>query len=227
MCGRYALKDELNDIISEYVAAGGDFRDWRPGFNLKPTNFIPVVLETAKGTETTRRLVEPARWSLVPQWSKELKLKYPTFNARSETAAEKPTFKASVKSKRCVIPATGYYEWKTEGKTKTPYFIHDPDSTRLNFAGLYTWWRASTEDDWLLTATILTREAVGELRGIHERTPLTLPDSMINDWLSPELDGDGHFVAAMVEEATAVAERLEFYQVAPLNGDGAELLNPL
>jgi putative SOS response-associated peptidase YedK len=167
----------------------------------------------------------------VPAWSKELTLKFPTFNARSETAAEKPTFKSAVKSKRALVPATGYYEWRTEGKVKTPYFI-GPASGLLAFAGLYSWWKnpAVAEDDpakWVLTATIMTMPTVPSLAPIHDRNPMPLPRDFWDDWLSPALDGDQAFVDAAVAASVPVAEALSYHEVAPVRGDGPELIAPL
>src|SRR5690606_15512423 len=147
MCGRFAMNKETDDLIQEFVARGGDWRDWRPGFNIPPTATIPVVLESAKGGDTVERWVEGARWSLVPSWSKTLKLKFPTFNARSEGIAAKATWKGPLKSHRCLVPMTGYYEWRTDPDgTKTPHFIHLPGET-LAMAGLYSWWADPTLDD--------------------------------------------------------------------------------
>ena len=137
-----------------------------------------------------------------------------------------------MRSKRAIIPATGYYEWKTEGKTKTPFYIHEEDGM-IGFAGLYSWWKDTSlaDDDparWVLTATILTRDAVGVLRDIHDRTPVTLPSDWWDDWLDPTTVGNQDFVDAAVEASTPVAEALAVHEVAPLRGDDrAELINPL
>ena len=217
-------------MIQEFVAEGGDFRDWTPSWNIKPTEIIPVVIETAKaGAEPVRRL-EPARWSLVPAWSKTLTLKFPTFNARSETAAEKASFKTAVKSKRALIPAKGYYEWHTEGKTKTPYFI--TGETPMVFAGLYSWWADPSkadgaEDRWVLTATIMTMDTVPSLASIHDRNPVMLPREWWDVWLDPTTEGDQAFVDAAVHAAQPVAQSMTFYPVAPVRGDGPELIEPL
>ena len=227
MCGRFAVDKETNDLIEEFMAAGGNVQDWRASYNIKPTDQIPIVIEREKDGRVERTL-ELARWSLVPAWSKELTLKFPTFNARSETAAEKPTFKNAVKSKRALIPATGYYEWHTEGKVKTPYFI-GPASGLLAFAGLYSWWKnpAVAEDDpakWVLTATIMTMPTVPSLAPIHDRNPMPLPRDLWNDWLSPELDGDQGFVDAAVAASVPVAEALTYHEVGPVKGDGPQLM---
>jgi putative SOS response-associated peptidase YedK len=230
MCGRFAVDSEVNDLIEEFVAVGGNIQDWRPGYNIRPTDPVPVIIESQKTGELVRRL-ELARWSLVPGWSKELKLKVPTFNARAETAAEKSMFKASVASKRALIPATGYYEWHTEGKTKTPYFIR-PTEGQMAFAGLYSWWKDASlaPDDpnrWVLTATILTMDAVPHLAPIHDRNPVPLAPEFWSDWLNPEIVGDQAFVEAAVAASVPVAESLEYYEVGPVTGDGPELTLPL
>ena len=129
-------------------------------------------------------------------------------------------------------PASGYYEWKTEGKQKTPFYIH-PGEGMMAFAGLYSWWRdQSKEDDdpgrWVLTATILTMDAVSALRDIHDRTPVTLPAEWWSDWLDPGIAGDQSFVNAAVAASVPEAEALARHEVAPIRGDDrAELINPL
>ncbi|WP_104111849.1 SOS response-associated peptidase [Arthrobacter sp. N199823] len=175
--------------------------------------------------------LRPAGGPSPPSYSKELKTKFATFNARSETAAEKATFRGSVKSKRAILPADFYYEWETEGKTKTPYAIHSPGDEILAFAGLYTWWPDKSlpedhEDYWTLTATILTRAAVGEVSQLHDRTPVTLPPSFWDEWLDADQDGDQTLVDAAVAAATPVAEALQFHRVGPLKGDGPGLVTP-
>lgn len=227
MCGRFAVDSEINELIEEFVATGGDVNDWRPSYNIRPTDPVPVVLESARTGSPVRRL-ELARWSLVPSWSKELKTKFPTFNARSEDVATKSSFKASVATKRAIIPAAGYYEWHTVGKTKTPFYIHDPQGT-LAFAALYSWWRdhSLADDDparWVLTATIMTMPAVPHLAGIHDRNPVPLPRDWWDSWLSTEIDGDQSFVDAAVAASSEVASSLDFYQVAPLGEDGPSLI---
>ena len=153
-------------------------------------------------------------------------MKVPTFNARSEDVATKASYKASVVSKRALIPADGYYEWHTEGKTKTPYFIH-PAQGRIAFAGLYSWWRnpALPDDDparWVLSTTILTMESVPHLADIHPRNPVPLAEDFWDDWLSPDIDGDQAFVDAAVESGVPVASALEIRRVAPLRNDATD-----
>jgi len=225
MCGRFAVDSQINELIEEFVADGGSVHDWAPNFNIAPTDPVPVVLERAKDG-TLERSIELGRWSIVPSWSKELKTKFPTFNARSETVAEKASFKASVVSKRALIPARGYYEWHTEGKVKTPHFI-GPSEGHVAFAGLYSWWRANPESEWMLTATILTMPTVPELAAIHDRNPVMLPRDWWDDWLNPALTGDQNFVDAAVAAAVPVAAGLDFYEVGPVRDNSPGLIERL
>jgi putative SOS response-associated peptidase YedK len=232
VCGRFALNAKTDELIAAFVADGGDFAQWTPQWNIHPTDTIPIIVESTK--TAARRMVVPARWSLVPPWSKELALKYPTFNARSETVAEKPSFRGSVGSKRAIIPASGYYEWHTEGKVKTPHYLH-PDSGFLAFAALYSWWRpeaptgadSATDGAWVLTTTMLTMDSVPALAGIHDRNPVMLPRDWWDDWLAPEVPGDQAFVDAAVAASIPVAASLRHHPVAPLRGDGPQLIVPL
>lgn len=232
MCGRFALDKDTDELIATFVAEHGlaALKDWRPSWNIKPTQQIPVLLESAKGKEEVRRRLDLGRWSLVPPWAKELRLKFPTFNARAENITTKPTWKSPVKSKRAIIPASGYYEWqKNPDGSKTPHYIHMPDHQTLGFAGLYSWWPdpAVPDDDerrWHLTATILTSDAVDQLVGIHDRNPVPLPHDFWDTWLDPEIEGDQSLVDAAVQAALPVAETLEAYPVRPLRGDGPELI---
>ena len=235
MCGRLVVPNTLDELLGVFDAARGDFHGWHPSWNIKPTQTIPVVIHAATGDAEAVRRVEPARWSLTPSWSKELKTKFPTFNARSEGITEKTTWRGPVKTHRALVPATGYYEWKTDAATKkkTPFYIHNGDDEVLAFAGLYSWWKDTTktaEDPtlWTLTATILTSSAVDELLHIHDRNPVPLPKDWWDDWLNPDLVGDQHFVDAAVQAALPVAAQLDIVEVAPLpsHHDGADLILP-
>jgi putative SOS response-associated peptidase YedK len=230
MCGRFIITDTAPDLAAMFdVELEGENLP-EPSWNIKPTEQIPVVLESAKYGPVVRRL-ESARWSLVPSTSTELFVGYPTFNARAETAAEKPTFRASVAARRALVPATGYFEWHTVGTTKTPYFIHSDDGLPLALAGLYSWWRnpVLAADDparWVLTATILTTEATGPLRGLHDRMPVVLAEEWWDRWLDPHTVGDQTLVGAAVAASRVPCAALRFHEVAPVTGNGPELIEP-
>ncbi len=225
------MNKTTNDLVVEFVAEGGDFRDWAPGWNIRPTDPVATVIETetvvdGKRSGTLRRRLERARWSLTPGWSKTLTMNVPTFNARSEGITEKPAFKNAIKSKRALIPASGYYEWQTDPVTnkKTPFFIRAADGHTMAFAGIYSWWRDHSlpDDDpnaWTLTTTILTADAVHTLDHIHDRNPVPLPRDWWDDWLNPAIEGTQDFVDAAVAAAMPVAESLEIRQIVAATDD--------
>lgn len=230
MCGRFALDDKVNASITEFVEQTGRkpeewAPDWEARWNIKPTQDIAVLLDSPKDRQLR---FERARWSLVPAWSDTIKPKFPTFNARTEGITGKATWKGPLKSRRCVIPANGYYEWTGEKGSKQPWWIH-PENGHIGFAGLYSWWRPKdSDDDWTLTATILTCPTVEHLAHIHDRNPVILPESLWEHWIDPTVAGD----QALVDEAVAAhqgeAGALDVYEVAPFKpaDDGPQLIEP-
>lgn len=229
MCGRIIVDYDENMA----VASGSQLAEWMTevpegavsSWSVKPTQQIPVALTSAK---TGEKRFELAHWSLVPPWSKELKLMYPTFNARSEGLSEKATFKGPLKKQRCVIPVTGFYEWTGPKAAHTPHAIFGPDQI-LPMAGLYSWWRdpaALEGEGWRLTATILTRASAGVMQPIHDRMPVFMSDELLEDWLDSEIEGDQLLVDAVSEASVPISEQLREYAVKPLRGDGPELIEP-
>ncbi|UOQ57257.1 SOS response-associated peptidase [Leucobacter allii] len=215
------------------VAGGRELARWltgrpagyEPSWNVKPTQPLPIAFTDHKSGDPR---FEYAFWSLVPVWSKELKTRFPTFNARSETASEKASFKASVKSRRCIIPVTGFYEWTGPKSSRTPHAIFGPDPI-LPMAGLYSWWHepdAGDDEGWHLTATILTRASAGILQTLHDRMPVFMSDELLADWLDPETEGDKLLLDAVSEASVPISEHLREYAVKPLRGDGSELIEP-
>ena len=220
------MDKSTDDLIEEFVAVGGDFRDWRPGWNIRPTDPVAVVLESMKDGHEPMRRLELARWSLTPAWSKTLKMKVPTFNARSEGITEKASYRASIRSKRALIPAAGYYEWQTDPATKKkkPFYLRGPEGEMMAFAGIYSWWKDHSlpDDDprvWTLTTTILTADSVHTLDHIHDRNPVPLPRAFWSDWLDPRIEGTQDFVDAAVAAAVPVAESLEIMELNAVTDD--------
>ena len=224
MCGGYALaeptevlEDVFNvDLVGENLPG--------PSWNIRPTNQVPIVVDTVDASGDQRRRLESARWSLIPTWVKGEPPKFSTFNARSEDAASKASWRDAVKSKRCLVPASGYYEWVVEDGVKTPHYIHSDKP--LAFAGLYSWWRAQESDPWLLTATILTMPTVPELARIHDRNPVPLPREYWSQWLNPAEVGTQQSVDAAVRAAIPIAASLSEHKVAPIRGNGPQLILP-
>lgn len=195
-----------------------------PSWNIKPTQDIAVLVEDHKQAGLKR--AEAARWALTPIWSKTLATKVPLFNARIETVLNKPSFKASAKNRRCLIPATGYYEWTGPKNARVPHYIHLPDQVIL-FAGLHSWWHdpaAPEGEGWHLTTTMLTMDSYGPMEEIHHRIPVFMHDDLLHDWISPEVEGVPELFDAVAATSKSVGSQLEEHTVAPLRGDGPELI---
>lgn len=213
MCGRYA------NHVSEMRGWARLLQDWPTdvalSWNVSPTQTIPAF--NADGGQGMR-------WGLVPHWSKEAAPKYATFNARVETVAEKPAFRASWgRSKRCLIPAQGFYEWHTEGKAKQPYFVRMTDGEPMVFGGIWETW--GTGDEEMLSCSILTMPASRYMSAIHQRMPVILSAHHAGQWLHGDTDD------AVTIIGDCARPSVEFYPVStavnnPRNNDRG-LLDPL
>lgn len=162
-----------------------------PRFNITPTQMIPIIRASAAIPETRiakSRGVTMAHWGLIPGWAKDRSIASRMINARSETAAEKPSFRTALSRRRCIIPATGFYEWKAiEGrKTKQPYLIARADGAPLAFAALWETWKDREAGDVVESCTILTTEANAFMRQIHDRMPVILRPEHLDAWLNPD-----------------------------------------
>jgi len=169
-----------------------------PSYNVAPTQTVPVILERPTRPDPDSqedaepeivRQLRAVRWGLVPSWAKDPGIGSRMINARSETLTDKPSFKVAAARRRCILPAAGFFEWTKdpEGK-KLPYFLHDPDTPILGFAGLYELWpdpgKAKDDPDrWLWTTTVITRPATDALGHIHDRTPVIVTPDLRDDWL--------------------------------------------
>src|SRR5580692_7553168 len=189
MCGRFVSARKRLELLEEFAATRDAVAaDRQPDYNVAPTKRIYAVIGEREereeaalqsgGTEgrPPGRELRLLRWGLVPSWAKETSGGARLINARSETVAVKPAFRAAFAKRRCLIPADGYYEWVTEGKAKKPFYIYREDGGLLAFAGLYELWRNSEfpedhDDAWYWSATIITTQATDEIGRIHDRTP--------------------------------------------------------
>ena len=194
MCGRYARTQRDDDLVEAFEVERVVGEELPASFNIAPTQDARAVLtrppqEDPQGPAV--RQLRTLRWGLVPSWAKDVKIGNKMVNARIETVLEKPSYKRAATRRRLVVPATGYYEWaKGEDGKKQPYFMHDPDGGVLAFAGLYELRADDTlpedhPEKWLWTFTIITTRAGDALGHIHDRTPLVLPASFVDDWLDP------------------------------------------
>ncbi len=182
MCGRYSLT-----TAPEALRRLFDFDttpNLAPRYNIAPTQSAPVVRNAANGG---RELTMP-RWGLIPSWAKDASIGAKTINARSETVAEKPSFRSAFRHRRCLVPADGFYEWRREGEIKQPFRIGMLDGAAFAFAGLWESWSGADDGEALESFTILTAEANRKLRPIHARMPVILAPEAYDAWLdaSPE-----------------------------------------
>lgn len=176
MCGRYSLFEDpsrLADILRVEVTAA-----LAPRFNIAPTQEAPIVTPEAERGRTWKT----ARWGLLPHWADPQTFKATLINARSETAAAKPSFRDAFKKGRCVVPASGFFEWrKEEGGAKQPYFIHRRDGEPLLFAGLSSYNVKGPEP--IRSYTILTSRPNLLMQYLHDRQPVILTPEQVDEWL--------------------------------------------
>jgi len=185
MCGRYALNISGEDLALEFAAGVKDAAFTPSNWNISPTTVIPFI--NADDEKGEIRNVNTASWGLIPSWAKDASRASNAINARVESISEKPTFKSAFKSRRCLIPVTGYYEWATElgkYKPKQPFYISHKNKHSLAIAGIYESWVNPVSKQSVQSAAIITREAVGILAPIHHRMPIILPKDLWSTWLS-------------------------------------------
>jgi putative SOS response-associated peptidase YedK len=180
MCGRYKLS-RRKQVVEEYFDSVYDGPDWQPRFNIAPTQPVPVIRQHP--TKAVRQL-SLMRWGLIPSWSKNSSVGASMINARSETAATKPAFRDAMKSRRSLIPADGFYEWKRDGKSRQPYSFDVNAGQLFAFAGLWDRWK-DPAGNWIETCSILTTIANAVTHAIHDRMPVILVPDAYDLWLDP------------------------------------------
>ena len=180
------MNKETDDLISVFVAEGGNVHDWVPSFSVAPTEQAPIVRERSRDGDLRRQL-DLASWGLKPAWSKP---GGPApINARLESVATNGMFRGAFAGQRCLVPMLGYFEWQQQEDGKQPYFLHASPGSPANAdplaaAGLYS--VRKDGDDWALTFTILTREARDASGEVHDRMPVFLTPDAWDSWLTPE-----------------------------------------
>ena len=222
MCGRYFLNTPVQALEAQFeaVAASGIV----PRYNLAPSTPVAVVKEIGAG-----RGILLHHWGLIPSWAKDPAMGARLINARAETVADKPSFRASFRRRRCLVPASGFYEWQVRpGRPKQPWAIQAVSGEPLALAGLWDLWEGP--DGCLESCTIITTSANGLMAPIHDRMPVILAARDWARWLEPH--GQGRDLAALMALLRPCAEDLlRRYPIGPRVGkvqnDGPELLEPL
>ena len=179
MCGRFNFLTHRTAVEERYGVSDIDF-EIGPRYNIAPSQKIAAVIQ-----DPNLRLVE-MRWGYIPHWAKDEKIGYKMINSRAEKVAESRVFKSSFQKKRCLIPATGFYEWQKVGKVKKPMHVRFESRDIFSFAGIYSHWK-SPQDKVVLSASIITTTPNNLVEPIHNRMPVILPREKEAAWLDPEL----------------------------------------
>jgi putative SOS response-associated peptidase YedK len=186
MCGRYGRRADKQRIAEWMQTHNTDVFDdsyLAPSYNVAPQSLQPVV---RLDSETGERELTVMRWGLIPFFAKDAKIAYSTINARAETVATSPVFREPMKRRRCLVPATGFYEWQTlDKKSKQPWAIELVDGNLFAFAGLWDRWKDKATGQPLETYTIITTDPNELLETIHDRMPVILSPQDYSRWLDP------------------------------------------
>jgi putative SOS response-associated peptidase YedK len=184
MCGRFTLRTPTPILIEHFGL--GRIPALPPRFNIAPTQDVAVVRQSADAASPELVLL---RWGLIPSWAKDPAIGNRMINARGETVATKPAFRAAFRRRRCLVLADGFYEWKPVDRRKQPYYIHRHDDAPMGLAGLWDSWQAADDPAQQLdTCTIITTQANRQLRAIHDRMPVIIAPQQYTTWLDPEID---------------------------------------
>lgn len=205
MCGRFTLTITFDDL-REYFQVAGPPQTLSPRYNITPSQDVAAVrLEEGK-----RRLAF-LRWGLIPFWAEDPKIGYRTINARAETLLKKPAFRAAFRKRRCLIPASGFFEWLKKGKEKQPYYIYRRDGNPMALAGLYERWRDEKVGRDIESCTIITTAANQLVTRLHDRMPVILEADDFGKWLDPEEESPGKLTPLLKPPDEGV---LEMYPVS-------------
>lgn len=205
MCGRYTLKTPPEVLAQQFQL--DDLPILQPRYNIAPSQPVAVVrLSSSEG----RRRLDMLRWGLIPVWSKDPKIGNQMINAKAETAAEKPAFRAAIRRRRCLVPADGFFEWQQRGRQKQPVYICRLDKAPFAFAGLWERWEPS-EGEPIESCTILTTEPNDLLRPIHNRMPVILAPQDYEVWLDPTVQQTETLQSLL---KSCPAEAMEAYPVS-------------
>jgi putative SOS response-associated peptidase YedK len=217
MCGRYVLEEDHTGIYPRFylwtektraewdgLIKSGRVLPIKKSYNIAPTQHVPVVL-----VKDGEKKIELARWSYVPPWWKEEKPpRFATFNAREDKLKSSGVWKGALNSYRCLLPASGFYEWERKGKERLPYYIHRKDGDLMGFAGLYSHWTHPETGEREATCTIITTATNKLMEKLHDRIPLTfgsVDDELWSVWLDPQTkfqDVEQHVVSRAWPEMT-------------------------
>jgi putative SOS response-associated peptidase YedK len=221
MCGRFTASFEFREIKLLFNLQR-DIPLLTPRYNIAPSQEVPVIVQNDGVNE-----LKPMKWGLVPSWAPDPSIGNHMINARAETITEKPSYRRLVESKRCLIPADGFYEWRREGHRKVPVWFHLKNKQPFAFAGLWDMWR-DLDGEVLPTFTIITTVPNALMRRIHNRMPVIFDRLQGKQWLDPRLNTRPADIAAIF--APFPSEQMQAHDVSPLvnkpEHDSAECIKP-
>ncbi len=217
MCGRFTQQHTMREVAERFRAVRVEF-EYSPRYNIAPSQSVLAI-------RGDRRPVD-LKWGLVPKWSKDPAKGPRPINARAETLSEKPMFRSALKSRRCLIPADGFYEWRKDPGGKQPMFIRLRGGALFGFAGLWEQWVDPESGEVLETCTVVTTKPNELMAGIHDRMPVILSPEAEDQWL----DSGGSEDALKSLLVPYPAEKMEAYAVgryvnSPAH-DGPKCLEP-
>ena len=183
MCGRFVQNFSFEILLQNFNIRATD-SDIKPNYNVAPTQKILTIIK-----HDNENTLEKRHWGLVPFWAKDISIGSRMINARTETVSSKPSFRDAFKKRRCLIPASGFYEWKGEKENKQPFYIFTPSGKPFTFAGLWETWtdKKSDEESVYKSCTILTTLASERIRELHNRMPVVLDPDFYEKWLNVEI----------------------------------------
>lgn len=221
MCGRYALYGPHSRYRDHFaVDAWPEFADH---YNIAPSTFVPIIRQAPDG----RRVADLLRWGLVPHWAKDETIGAKLNNARGESLADKPSFRSAYRWRRCIVPASGFYEWQfVPGQAwKQPYYVTLKGGEPMAMGGLWESW-TSPEGEFIRTFCVITTGANALMAPIHDRMPVILPTVAWRAWLGPETDVAEIALLIAVVPPEAIEVRPVSRKVGNAREDGPELIEP-
>jgi putative SOS response-associated peptidase YedK len=222
MCGRYAQYTPA-EAIADAFDATLEAPPVAPRYNAAPMQWLPVVRQRSSG----ERVVNLLRWGLLPHWAKDDGMATRLINARAETLADRPAFRAAFRRRRCIIPADGFYEWAKTDRTKQPVYIFAADQALLAFAGIWERWTHANDGDPIDTFSIVTTEANAQIRRVHERMPVILSPTSVASWLDPSSAIEGLQDILTGDPDRRLSLHPVTRAVGNVRNEGAELIAPL
>lgn len=220
MCGRYYLIATEPELRAQFELDAFGI-EWQPRYNIAPQQPVPIVI-----AHRGKRSIGLVRWGLVPAWAPDDTAGMKTINARAETITEKPAYREAFRHRRCIVPASGFYEWRKDAAgAKTPLAIHPRDLEPIAFAGLWEKWRGP-DGRTVTTCAIVTTAAAPEIRHIHDRMPVILDRDAQRVWLDPESDTDSLLALLQPPERSELQAYVVSRLVNTVKNDSPDLLLP-